>query len=210
MTPPTGKRRAAATVAKSGRRDRRDELLAAAIGVFCDKGFAGASMQDIAKAVGVLKGSLYHYVSSKDELLENVFTAAGDETEQMIEDVEKLDVEPVERLRTFVRAQIDWYLRDVARATVLQREWRFVAGDGREIIREYRGRYEAYVRSLIEACVDAGATDADLDVDHAMRFVLGGVEATPEWFRASGSASVERVGEVYAALTLGAVLRPPD
>jgi AcrR family transcriptional regulator len=197
-------------VAKRERRDRRDELLAAAIDVFCTKGFAGASMQDIAEAVGVLKGSLYHYVSSKDELLETVFTVAGDETVQRIEEVASLDVGPVERLQAFVRAQIGWYLENVSHSTVLQREWRFVTGEGREVIREYRGRYEDYVRSLIAACVAAGATAPDLDVDHAMRFVLGGVDATPEWYRASGTASIERVGDVYAALTLGAVLRPPD
>src|SRR5512144_3228373 len=47
----------------------RNDILEAAAQVFRQKGFHGASMQDIAEAVNLQKASLYHHVSSKQEIL---------------------------------------------------------------------------------------------------------------------------------------------
>ena len=54
----------------SRNRPRRDEeVLSAAARVFRAQGYAGTSVQDVADELGILKGSLYHYISSKEELL---------------------------------------------------------------------------------------------------------------------------------------------
>lgn len=50
--------------------ERREQILNAALEVFAEKGYAGASMRDIARAVGVTEGLLYHYFESKEQLLE--------------------------------------------------------------------------------------------------------------------------------------------
>jgi AcrR family transcriptional regulator len=49
--------------------ERREQILDAALRVFAEKGFAGASIRDIAKEVGVTEGLLYHYFESKEQLL---------------------------------------------------------------------------------------------------------------------------------------------
>jgi AcrR family transcriptional regulator len=56
---------------------RRGQILDAALTVFANKGFAGASMRDIAREVGVTEGLLYHYFPSKDELLTSCFEERG-------------------------------------------------------------------------------------------------------------------------------------
>jgi TetR/AcrR family transcriptional regulator, cholesterol catabolism regulator len=48
---------------------RREEILTTAITIFAEKGFAGATMRDVADEVGILPGSLYHHFKSKDEIL---------------------------------------------------------------------------------------------------------------------------------------------
>jgi TetR/AcrR family transcriptional regulator, cholesterol catabolism regulator len=48
---------------------RQDDIIAAAARVFRDKSYHAATVQDIADEVGILKGSLYHHVQSKEELL---------------------------------------------------------------------------------------------------------------------------------------------
>lgn len=50
--------------------ERREQILDAAIRIFCEKGFAGTTIRDIAREVGVTEGLLYHYFESK-EALEN-------------------------------------------------------------------------------------------------------------------------------------------
>ena len=55
------------------RRNRSQDVLEAAVRVFHKKGYASSSIQDIADEVGVLKGSLYHYIDSKEDLLISIF-----------------------------------------------------------------------------------------------------------------------------------------
>ena len=48
------------------------ELFEQAATLFAEKGFAGTTLQDIANAMGLSRPSLYHYIQSKDELLERL------------------------------------------------------------------------------------------------------------------------------------------
>src|SRR4051812_49185987 len=54
-------------------RERGEEVYAAALRLFMEKGYHATSMQDIAAAVGLYKGSLYHYIGGKEDLLVQVF-----------------------------------------------------------------------------------------------------------------------------------------
>src|SRR2546425_4304299 len=57
-------------------RERSEEVYAAALRLFREKGYHATSMQDIAAAVGLYKGSLYHYIGGKQDLLVQVFERA--------------------------------------------------------------------------------------------------------------------------------------
>lgn len=194
---------------KRTRRDRREEIHRAAVEVFCAKGFAAATMQDVAEAVGILKGSLYHYVSSKDDLLKAVFLDAVTETDERLAALGAADLDPAGRLRAFIEGQVRWYLEHLDHGTVLLREWRYVRGHQRRAVARFRRTYEDFLRGLLEDCVAAGVTRPGLDVDHALNFVLGAVDATPQWYRATGADDPQRIARIYADLTLGAVLPAP-
>jgi AcrR family transcriptional regulator len=56
----------------------RDEILEAAVQIFSQKGFHATSMQDIAQSVNLQKASLYHHISSKQEILVAVLDRALD------------------------------------------------------------------------------------------------------------------------------------
>jgi AcrR family transcriptional regulator len=49
---------------------RREEIIDAAVSLFCEKGYEGTTIRDIARAVGVTEGLLYHYFAGKAELVE--------------------------------------------------------------------------------------------------------------------------------------------
>ena len=95
----------------------RDDILDAAAQVFRQKGFHGASMADIAGAVNLQKASLYHHVSSKQEILlalldralEMLFEQIAIIAKQPLPADEKLQaiVQQINELRLRVRAEID-------------------------------------------------------------------------------------------------------
>src|SRR3954471_18714428 len=99
-----------ATEAPDGRRSRaprrrQQEILEAAARVFHEKGYESTSIQDIADAVGILKGSLYYYIDSKEDLLYEILEGIHAEA---LESVRKATAEgdPLQRIRAFVAAHI--------------------------------------------------------------------------------------------------------
>jgi AcrR family transcriptional regulator len=53
--------------------NRLSFIHAVATKLFSEKGYKGASLQEIAQEVGIQKASLYHYIPSKEELLCEIF-----------------------------------------------------------------------------------------------------------------------------------------
>ncbi len=80
-----GVARGAETNGKSQR--RRQELIDAAAKIFQDKGYEAASIQDVADALGILKGSVYYYIDSKEDLL---FAAIQEVHESALANMEKI------------------------------------------------------------------------------------------------------------------------
>ena len=90
---------------RSNRRDqagRRKEIIDAAAALFREKGYAATSIQDVADAVNILKGSLYYYIKSKDDLLFEVIQEVHDGGLKNLEEGKGVDGSALERIRAFV------------------------------------------------------------------------------------------------------------
>ncbi len=89
-----------------GKESRRDQILKTATRIFCQKTYHGTTLQEIANAVGMLKGSLYYYITSKEKLLANIILDALQTLNEDLLRVENADLTPVERLRQVVREHV--------------------------------------------------------------------------------------------------------
>src|SRR4051812_48849038 len=69
---------------------REQEILDAAVDIFHANGYSATSVDDVAAAVGILKGSLYYYMDSKEDLLRRI-------VEEVHEDVEEIMTEALAR-----------------------------------------------------------------------------------------------------------------
>ena len=87
--------------------DSRQEILRTAARLFQQRGYDATSMNDVAAALKLSKGGLYHHFQSKDEILFNLMNHAMDITqERVIDEVKRVD-DPEERLRTLIRRHIE-------------------------------------------------------------------------------------------------------
>lgn len=91
--------------AVSRRELRRAEILRIAGRIFREKTYDGTTLKDIADAVGMLKGSLYYYISSKEELFSDIIVEAVRVLHRSLEAV-KPEWSPVEKLRYIVRTHV--------------------------------------------------------------------------------------------------------
>jgi AcrR family transcriptional regulator len=105
-------------------RQRYDEILDIAARVFADKGYEATSMQDIADAVGLLKGSLYYYITSKEDLLFGVVQHVHERFMTVAGTTAKQQGDASERLRTFLEEYIRFYLANLVKITVFLHDFR--------------------------------------------------------------------------------------
>src|SRR5436305_12335871 len=100
-------------------RERGEQVYAAALRLFREKGYHATSMQDIAAAVGLYKGSLYHYIGGKDELLAQVFERAMGSLISQVEDiVADSSLSPALQLRRVIRAHVEAVASNLEALTV--------------------------------------------------------------------------------------------
>ena len=98
--------------AKSKPGTRLEEVLQSAANIFFAKGFHATTIEDVARDVGILKGSLYYYIKSKDDLLFRLLLAGIEDGDAYIARHIDPDGDPVEQLERAIRAQIDYIIQN--------------------------------------------------------------------------------------------------
>jgi TetR/AcrR family transcriptional regulator, cholesterol catabolism regulator len=187
------------------RRNRAAEVREAAIRVFSEKGYSSASLQDVADEVGLLKGSLYHYIESKDSVLFEILENSHEQALDIMRQTDALNLEPTERLRTYVRSLTNWYMSNRERASIYFTEWRYLSGDYRDAVRLQRREFLGYVRQILAEAQRRGLTRADLNVNIASLFVLSAVNSVPLWYRPSGPITSSEIADEVAELACATV-----
>ena len=191
------------------RRNREHEVVEAAVKVFYEKGYAASTIQDVADVVGVLKGSLYHYISSKEDLLFRILQQSHEQTRELMTEISELDVEPLERLRTYLERTYLWYLGHPEQVSVYFNQQQHLTGAKRaEMLLQMR-EYERYLRELLAEAKGAGALRPDLDLKLASFFLLGALNSLPTWYRVGGAHSAEHIAREFTAMSLQSLTAAP-
>jgi AcrR family transcriptional regulator len=183
----------------------RDDILEAAAQIFSEKGFHAASMQDIAEAVRLQKASLYHHVSSKQEILLAILDQTLDLLIERMNAVLAMDLPPDQKLRQAMLCYLQILTEHHDLASVLLFEHRSLEPELKERHIPRRNRFEALWRSLMEEGQAAGIF-IDADVGLAVRTLLGAMNWTLTWYRPDGAFSGEEIARRYADMFLGGLL----
>ncbi len=101
---------------------RRDELLAAAVRVFAEKGYHACRVSDIAREAGASHGLVYHYFASKEDILESIFVENWGVVVVAIEQIAATADRSAEKLRKIAAVTLHAWRRDPAVVQVIVRE----------------------------------------------------------------------------------------
>ena len=187
-------------------RERSEEVYAAALRLFKEKGYHATSMQDIAAAVGLYKGSLYHYIGGKEDLLVQVFERAMGSLISRVEGiVADSSLSPSQQLRHIVDAHVSAVASNLDALTVYLHEWRALASDSLDTVRKQRERYAVLVGEVVRrgvACGEFRAADASV----ATLGLLGMCNWLCQWYRPGGRLSAREIGRAFSDLVLGGLL----
>jgi AcrR family transcriptional regulator len=182
---------------------RSRQIVDAAARMFQERGYADTSVQDVAQAVGILKGSLYYYIDSKEDLLFRVLEDVHEDARHLVDDVAAMDAPPLERLAAYVRGHVEFNLRNLAKVAVYYHDFALLEPERREVIIEQRHLYERFVIGLIEEAQAAGDVDAGLDAHVAAYSALGMVNWVYTWYRPVGERAPSELADLIAEIVVG-------
>ncbi|HVW46345.1 MAG TPA: TetR/AcrR family transcriptional regulator [Solirubrobacterales bacterium] len=175
------------------RKDRFEQMVSVAAEVFQQKGYDGASLQEIADAVGILKGSFYHYIDTKEDLLFEVIKKAHEGTASGNTAWVEFESEPLVAIRVWIEGHVRSSIDHLVYAAVYFREIDALAPERRDAINKSRSAYERQLRSLVEAAIDRGETRAGINPRLATMALFGMMNWIYYWYRPRGSLSVDEI-----------------
>jgi AcrR family transcriptional regulator len=175
------------------------EICRIAARVFYEKGYDGASMQDIAKAVSLTKAGLYHHVGSKDRLLFEIMNYGMDILDETVLQKVKEIADPREKLRQTIIGHIDLIVRarDLE-ITVILHENRSLKGALRKKINVRKREYIHYLESLIAQVQEQAGGKPLLSPSLAAFALLGMINWLYQWFQPEGPTKQNELTEAYA------------
>lgn len=136
-------------------REKQDVILEAALDVFSEKGFLGATIDQIAEAAGMSKPNLLYYFPRKEEIYKRLMTSMLDIWLQPLRELDSVG-DPVPEIRSYIRRKLEMS-RDFPRQS------RLFAGEmlqgGTRIVDVLEGDLKTLVdekAKVLEGWMDAG------------------------------------------------------
>ncbi len=188
---------------------RFEDIVDAAARLFSDQGYAATSIQDIADSVGMLKGSLYHYIHTKEDLLEAVIQEAHHQTASLGVEALAMDGNALTKLTYVVEQHLTGATGNLAKVRVFYQEAKFLPPERLATILASRDTYEHSLRQIITDGQAQGTIAAHLDPTLTAISILAILNSVQQWFRPDGPRSLPEVTESFTDLILRSVSARP-
>jgi AcrR family transcriptional regulator len=182
--------------------DRRKEITAAAVRVFYERGYEAATIQDVADRVGMLKGSLYHHISSKDDLLydivRNVAVRAAETVARSAD-----GVDAAARLHASLLAYAGFVTQSIEAVTVAVRDTRSLPDHRRDAVDAIRSHHLEALTTLVADAQSAGQVTGSLSPAVLAETLVGMSDWVAERHAADGPAAADLTAAFVFLVTRG-------
>jgi TetR/AcrR family transcriptional regulator, cholesterol catabolism regulator len=210
---------AAKNVERKPREDRWQEIVSVATQIFYEKGYQGASLQDLADRVGILKGSVYYYIASKQDLLVAVIEEVHTAGINNIRSLAATEGDALTRLQRVIIGHVEHVAKTLVSTTVFLHELNSLTDENRQrILGGDRHSYQQVFRELIIEGKKEGSVRQDIDAKLGALSILGSLNWIYRWYRENGEFPARTIGLQFADLHVHAIatadglakMAPPD
>jgi AcrR family transcriptional regulator len=195
-------------VAARPNRVRDAEVLDVAAGVFARRGYAAATVQDVADELGILKGSIYYYIKSKEDLLFRLITEVHEEVDALLAELDTVEgLDPLQRIAAYVRAQAEYNLRNGVRMSVYYNDMDQLSDERRKEVLRRRKAHENHMLDLVLDAQRAKLIDPGRD-PRMLTFHIFAVTIWPyRWYTPRGRIRLDDVVESCVEFVVGGLTR---
>jgi AcrR family transcriptional regulator len=186
--------------------DSRQEILRTAARLFQQRGYDATSMNDVASALKLSKGGLYHHFQSKDEILFEIMNHAMEITQERVLGPVRDIANPEDRLRALIRLHIEVVLSARDREiTVMLHENHPLPPALRRRINARKKEYVHFVEDLIGQVQRARQAKGAVTPRAAAFALLGMVNWIYQWYKPEGNLQANSLVPQFTELVLGGI-----
>ena len=187
--------------------DSRQEILRTAARLFQQRGYDATSMNDVAAALKLSKGGLYHHFQSKDEILFEIMNHAMEITEERVLGPVRGIANPEERLRALIRLHIEVVLSPRDREiTVMLHENHPLPPGLRKRINTRKKEYVHFVEGLMSEVQRARHAKGNVSPRAAAFALLGMINWIYQWYKPEGDLQAHNLVPQFTDLVFGGIL----
>jgi len=187
--------------------DSRQEILRTAARLFQQRGYDATSMNDVAAALKLSKGGLYHHFQSKDEILFDIMNHAMDITEERVLNAARGVANPEDRLRTLIRLHIEVVLSPRDREiTVMLHENHPLPPTLRKRINARKKEYVHFLENLMAEVQQSRHARGRVSPRAAAFALLGMLNWIYQWYKPEGDLQANNLVPQFTELIFGGIL----
>ena len=185
---------------------RNEEVFQAAAELMVQRGYAGTSMGDLAKAVGMTKAGLYHHISSKQDMLLQILLHAMEGLERTVIEPAKRITDPEERLREMIRLHVRGLFDHGLETALLFPERRHLEPAQQQVVGQQIESYLGLIREAMRELAGEGKL-RDLDTGIAARHLLQTIAGIARWYTKASGVTEAQLVEQTVNFNMSAILK---
>ncbi|MFH0941619.1 MAG: TetR family transcriptional regulator [Chloroflexota bacterium] len=179
-----------------GSGSKKEQILKIAARMFCDRTYHGTTLQDIAREAGMLKGSLYYYISSKERLLADIISEAVNSLNEGLVRVENADLPPEQRLGEIIREHVRFNADFREAGTLFLTERHVLASLDMAAVNRIIDRRNKLLAGTLREAVSRGIYHP-VDIRLTSLAIIGLCNSLLFWYRPSGRLAYEAIADAF-------------
>lgn len=183
------------------RQERKEQILSTACWLFSRKGYHGTTIRDISDACGILSGSLYAHIRTKEDLLYEITNRGAESFLNSLRPIIEKDVSATEKLRQAVIAHIKVVEENLEAATVYFHEWKGLSKERFDEIQAKRDQYEKMWANIVSQGIKEGEF-RQVDEKFVRLLLLSVGNWIYQWYRPEGELPPEKIADRFMDLLL--------
>jgi TetR/AcrR family transcriptional regulator, cholesterol catabolism regulator len=181
---------------------KEQEIIAVAARLFKEKGYRATTLEDIAAAVGMLKGSLYYYIRSKEELLYLVVRDPIRQAYNKLEEIVKSDAPVQVKIAQAITNHMTLFHQHYPHIAVYLHDFHHLLQKLEKNAIETPKHYQRLWAELLQQGVNTGELRYDLDTKVTGYAILGMCNWIYRWYNPHGALAAEDIAAIFTKLIL--------
>lgn len=180
-----------------------------AVQLFGEKSYPLTGMRDLSERVGILPGSLYAHISSKEDLLLRIVESGIRKYREAVAPFAEAEGPADERLRGALRAHMSVLAATREQTLVTFQQWRYLGEENRALVVQRRQAFEDLFTRILADGIASGVFRPVAHRRVAVLGIIGALNMATDWFSANGSLSSEEIADALADNFLQGLVKEP-